>query len=103
MKKLLLTTILTTILLTTGCSSFQNSMEKMGKGMSSSDYIVIMYSGGEVVNWWYIKDKIVNTEEGSDGYFWIDDNRLRRVSGDVVIEEIKGLDIEEVKQSYGIE
>lgn len=102
MKKLLIILSLLVLILS-GCSSLNNKMEKMGKGMSSSDYIVVLYSGGEVVKWWLVEDKIVNTEESSDGYFWIgDDDMLRRVNGDVVIEEIKGRNIDEVKNEYGL-
>lgn len=103
MKKLMVIASLLVLLLS-GCSSLNNKMEKMGKGLSSSDYVVILYSGGEVVKWWLVEDKIVNAEETSDGYFWIgDDNMLRRVSGDLVIEEVKGKNLEDVKKEYGLE
>jgi hypothetical protein len=103
MKKILSGVIMAGLLLIgTGCSSFQNKVEKMGKGMSASDYVVVMYSGGKVVNWWHIKNKFINKEENSDGWFWIDNDRMVRVSGDVVIEEVKGVSLDEVKQKYSL-
>lgn len=104
MKKIVMAGLIACVaLMGVGCSSVANKVEKMGAGLTSSDYLVVMYSGGKVVNHWIIEDKIVNTEANSDGYFWVEDGRLHRVSGDVVIVDVKGEDVGAIKKQYGIE
>jgi hypothetical protein len=97
MKKLALTIMLGALLVTsTACSGVANKMEKTGRALTASDYVLVMYSGGEVTRWYYVADKIVNAEESTDGYFFIENDRLVRISGDVIIEEVKGKSIERI-------
>lgn len=63
--------------------------ESLGKGLSSSNYLVVKESGGIVVEAYAVYDKIVNTEESGSGYTWVQDNRLYRISGDVSVVEFK--------------
>jgi hypothetical protein len=83
----------------TGCGAFENSWQKTTAGMSSSDYVVIHYNGGKVVSYYIVRNKFVNTEDNSDGYYWVD-NGLHRVSGDVDAFDVHGLSDAQIIEKY---
>jgi hypothetical protein len=103
MKKVLAGIVLATSLLLSGCSSLANHFEKTSRALTASDYLVVLYSGGKPVHYWIVRDKFINTEQQSDGYFWVDHDQMIRVSGDVVIQEIKGLTDEQAKKQFGLQ
>lgn len=89
--------------ISTGCfSGAQNQLAKTGRNLTASDYLVILYSGGKPVQHWVVTNKVVNNEENSDGYYWFDEGRMVRVSGDIVVEEIKGVDLNTVLNKYSL-
>jgi ABC-type glycerol-3-phosphate transport system substrate-binding protein len=69
-----------------GCSAWQNKMNKMGAGMGSGDYTVTVWSGGQAVATYEVKNGFVNTETQSDGYFFFVNGKLVRVTGTITIE-----------------
>jgi hypothetical protein len=82
MKKLfLLSSVLISSLMISCTDAQRGKMLNYGNKFS-----VEMYSGGKLVRSWISSGK-VKSEEGSDGYFFIDSQtgKLVEVSGDVVI------------------
>lgn len=79
------TILLITILLLSGCTNAGRS-QLFGYG---SDFKVKLYSGGELVQEWQSKGKVL-TEADSDGWYFMDakTNKLIRVSGTVVVEQL---------------
>lgn len=57
----------------------------------------------KVMKWWYIQDKYINSESNSDGWYWIDNGKMVRISGNVIIQEVKGLSLDEVKKEYNLQ
>lgn len=86
MKKIFIIGIIG-IILFSGCGSFGNQVTKFGKGASRGDYVVTLYSGGQVVRTWEVQNGFVNTESGSDGWFFNYNGKLVRVAGTVSVEE----------------
>jgi len=86
MKKLIFTIIATLAL--TGCgASFKNNYGKAVNAYSSGNYIVTVWSGDKAVRTYEIKDGFVNSEKESDGWFFMHNGKLVRISGTVTIEQ----------------
>ena len=86
MKKLIFTIIATLAL--TGCgASFKNNYGKAVNAYSSGNYTITVWSGGKAVKVYDLKNGFVNTEDRSDGWFFMYDGKLVRVSGTVTIEQ----------------
>ncbi len=75
--------------LLTGCGALQNQVRKLGDGMTTGDYRITLYSGGNPVREWNITNQYVNSEQNTDGYYFYVNSNLVRVTGDVVIEELR--------------
>jgi hypothetical protein len=88
---------------TGGCSGFTNWCSKTFKGVSKSDYVVVVYGGPQPVRYWIIRKGFVNSESGSDGSNWTSSNLLKRTAGTTIIEEIKGRTDEEVIADFRLE
>jgi hypothetical protein len=86
MKQLLLI-IATATLTLTGCGAFKNNLSKMGEAFSSGNYIVPVWSGDKAVRTYEVKNGFVNSEKDSDGWFFMHNGKLVRVSGTVTIEQ----------------
>ena len=86
MKRLILLATIALIPLT-GCSGFKNNINKMSNSLSSGDYKVTVWSGGQAVREYFVKNSFVNTEQNSDGWFFFVNGKLVRVSGTVTIEQ----------------
>lgn len=84
MKKLIVCFVI--MLSLVGCGSIGNNLGKLGSSMKNGAFKVTLYSGGNAVKTWDVNGYI-STEEQSDGYFWYENGKIVRVSGDVVIEE----------------
>lgn len=69
-----------------GCGSIGNEIGKISSSVKNGSFKVTLYSGGKEVKAWDVNGYI-STEKQSDGYFWYDNGKIVRVSGDVVIEE----------------
>ena len=74
--------------LSVSCSGQLNRLNKLGDALSSGDYNVKVYSGGEIVEQYEVRNSFVNSEPKSDGWFFYVDGKLHRVAGTVVIEEL---------------
>jgi len=85
MKQLLLLIIATATL--TGCGAFKNNLSRMGEALSTGNYVVTVWSGDKAVRTYEIKDGFVNSEKESDGWFFMHNGKLVRVSGTVTIEQ----------------
>ena len=86
MKLLLLITVTATLTLT-GCGAFKNNLSKSVEALSSGNYVVTVWSGDKAVRTYEIKDGFVNSEKESDGWFFMHNGKLVRVSGTVTIEQ----------------
>ena len=75
-----------------GCASWRNKIERDGGLVTTtrSDYIVIVTSGGIVTDIYKLEDKFVQSEAGSDGWNFIDeDGNVRIISGEVTNIRVK--------------
>lgn len=59
-----------------GCASYQNKVARNGGffGTYNGDWIVIQYSGNAITDVWKLKDRMVQSEEHSDGWLFQDDD-----------------------------
>ena len=73
-------------LLLAGCSASMNYYGKIGAGLGAGDYKVTVWSGGEAVAVYNVKNSFVNTETDTDGWFFFVDGKLVRVTGTVTVE-----------------
>lgn len=87
MKKATLVMISAAVLFLAGCSAAMNNYSKTAAGMLSGNYKVTVWSGGQAVAVYHVKDSFVNTEQNSDGWFFFVDGKLIRVSGTVTVEQ----------------
>jgi hypothetical protein len=88
-----------------GCSAASNAVQKTMKQMGNSDYVVYKMSNqtGKIMEYAIIRDKILNSESSSDGYYWVGETGLLHgLSGDVDHHEVKGMTDEQIKQAYHI-
>jgi hypothetical protein len=105
MKKLLLAgALILGVSSLAGCSSMNNSFNKMKAGTTSSDYVVIKYNlKGEPTRYWILRDNFVNNEESSDGYYWSDSHGgINRVTNADAMD-IKGEADEQAIATYHLE
>jgi len=87
MNKALLTLALIGTLTLTGCGAFKNNLGRTVEALSSGDYVVTVWSGDKAVRTYEVKNGFINSEQGSDGWFFIHNGKLVRVSGTVTIEQ----------------
>lgn len=59
-----------------GCAAWNNSITKRGGviGTYASSYIVINYSGGQIMDIWKLDNAYVQSEQQSDGWLFTDAN-----------------------------
>ena len=70
-----------------GCGWLDNKINHISLGFTSGNYNVTMYSGGVAVKQWVLNDVLIQTEKTSDGFYWSDNGKIIRISGDIVIQE----------------
>jgi hypothetical protein len=87
MKQLLLLITAVVTLTLTGCGAFKNNFSKTVEALYSGNYVVTVWSGDKAVRTYEIKDGFVNSEKESDGWFFMHNGKLVRVSGTVTIEQ----------------
>lgn len=86
MKTKILILCVTVITLFTGCARWNNSVEADGSifGSTNGDWIVIKQSGGQITDVWKLENQFVQSEQGSDGWLFVDhDNNPVHVGGDM--------------------
>ena len=85
MKKIQIILTLVTIIVMVSCTDARK--EKMFN--YNNEFKVEMYSGGQLVREWISTGK-VNSEDGSDGYYFKDKStgKLVEVTGDIVITNL---------------
>lgn len=72
--------------LTIGCGGVMNSCQRLGANARNASFKVTLYSGGEIVREWDVKGYI-SSESSTDGYFFVQNGKVVRITGDIVIEE----------------
>jgi len=62
------------ILMMTGCAKTCNRMNANGGiiGAHNGDWVVVTYSGNHITDVWKMTDVMVQSEEGSDGWLFVD-------------------------------
>lgn len=75
MRKLAIMTILGTSVLLSGCAGYWNKVNRDGGmfGTYNGDWIVIHYNGGHITDVWKLENRLVQSEEHSDGWLFTDD------------------------------
>lgn len=84
MKKYLLLCIAMFAVTFTGCASFWNDINS-GKSMLGSyrgDYVVVNTTGGVIADVWVLENVLVESESGSDGWRFKDNNNMIHLGGD---------------------
>ena len=75
----------------TGCASFWNSVDS-GKSVFGSyrgDYVVVNATGGLIADVWVMENVLVESEDGSDGWRFKDnDNNMIHIGGDSKVMRI---------------
>jgi len=86
-----------TACLTVGCAKQRNRWAANGgffasmTGGVNGDHVVISQSGGEIMDVWKLKNSIVQSPEGSDGWLFRDnDGNPVNIGGDVKVIRIVG-------------
>jgi len=80
--------ILAALTLTACSGSTQNAWQKTATDYSRADFKVTLYSGGQVIRTWDLKNTFVNDEDQSGMVYFFDTNgKMVRLTGDVVIEQ----------------
>ena len=84
-KAIVIITLASLVLSMTGCGAFRNKIGKSIDGLGAKDWTVTLFSGGKAVRTYEVKNSFVNSEEGTDGYFFYIDGKLIRITGCVEI------------------
>jgi hypothetical protein len=87
MNKTLLTLALIGTLTLTGCGAFKNNLSRAAEALSTGNYVVTVWSGGVAVRTYEVKNGFINSEKESDGWFFLYNGKLIRVSGTVTVEQ----------------
>ncbi|MCC6323615.1 hypothetical protein IT400_02360 [Candidatus Nomurabacteria bacterium] len=58
------------------CARFSNQIDSDGAliGTTKGDWIVIKQSGGVITDVWKLEEQFVQSEQGSDGWLFVDQN-----------------------------
>jgi hypothetical protein len=81
------------LVLTSGCAKLQNQIARDGSiiGSTNGNYVVVQYSGPEIVNLWKLKDVHVQSEEQSDGWLFQDaEGNVVNIAGAVKVMRMSG-------------
>lgn len=71
-----------------GCGSISNWWNKIGSSIKMGDYKITLWDcSGKPIKVWDLKRSFVNIEPQSDGWYFIYNGKLVRLSGTVTIEE----------------
>ena len=87
MKAINIAVIVVVSAMLSGCGWLDNTINHVSLAVASGDYTVILYSGGKEVKTWELDDVLIQTEGASDGYYWSQNGKITRVTGDLVIQE----------------
>lgn len=86
MKKLLGLLLIIVLVGSTGCARWKQKNKRNLFDNKAHDIKVTLYSGGQAVRVWDLKDAIISNSDGSDGYYFYEGGKLIEISGDIVIE-----------------
>jgi hypothetical protein len=77
MKTMKTILMLATVLILTSCAKWSNKVDANGGvfGSYDGDWIVLTYSGNHITDVWKMTDVMVQSEEGSDGWLFVDNNK----------------------------
>lgn len=64
------------VLMLTGCAKTCNRQKANGGilGTYEGDWVVVTYSGNHITDVWKLENAMVQSEEGSDGWLFVDDS-----------------------------
>jgi len=84
------------MLFASGCAKARNQWASEGgfwgsvTGGAEGDYVIISQSGGEIMDVWKLRNVIVQSAEGSDGWLFRDsDGNAINLGGDVKVIRLK--------------
>lgn len=86
MKRLILFSMMVLFLATTGCARWQQKVTADGSlfGSTKGDWVVVRVSANEIVDVWLLDNAFVQSEAGSDGWLFVDnDGNAVNVGGDI--------------------
>lgn len=86
MKRLILFSLMALLLATTGCARWQQKVTADGSlfGSTKGDWVVVRVSANEIVDVWLLDNAFVQSEDGSDGWLFVDnDGNAVNVGGDI--------------------
>lgn len=92
MRKIFIALCLCCLPLMTGCAGCRNDIAARGGllGSYEGNYVVVNYSGNVIADVWVLKNVYVQSEEGSDGWkFQDEDGNVIRLGGDVKVMRIE--------------
>jgi hypothetical protein len=71
------------------------------KSTTDSDYLIISCNSVKE-RYWILRNNYVNSEKDSDGWYFTDNDQFVRISGNIIIKEIKGLSSNAVISKYDL-
>lgn len=84
MRNVILVIIVSGSLVLTGCSSWQNAIERTGLNFNNSSAQIVCYSGGQKILDTVSIGKVTDDED-SDGFFFKDqDGKFKEVNADCI-------------------
>lgn len=87
MKKIHIGMLISSVLIFSGCEAIVNTANKIQLGMTSGNYHVEVFSGGIRIKEYNLNNVLVSNEDNSDGFYWVDQGKLVRISGDIIVTE----------------
>lgn len=88
MKKLMVILAVVSCMALAGCGGISNWVTKVKANTMQGDFRVTVYSGGQAVKVWEVKNGYVSSESQSDGWFFSYNGKLVRVAGTVTVEQL---------------
>ena len=76
MKKVLFLSLIFSTIIFSNCARLSNKIDSDGAliGSTKGDWIVVKQSGGVITDVWKLEDQFVQSEQGSDGWLFVDQN-----------------------------
>lgn len=90
MKRILSLFALLTFLLLAGCADFRNGIQKNLVDNTAGNYHILKYSGGKLVEEFWLHNVKVTQNTNTDGLYFIKDGHIFEVQGDVTIVRFDG-------------
>ena len=102
MKKIMTAIVIISALSLGGCAKFWNRVDADGGffGSYPGNYIVLKYNGGKITDLWKLRNVMLQSEAGSDGWLFKDNNgHMVHIGGDMKSIRVDR-DVDEVFSRY---